>query len=706
MRTNLLLLLFSFTCIINGTTQSIYNDVKDSVVSLEHMFYLDAEDCENLSLIRELEQVADRKIINTKMAVQTGSGFIIDDRGYVLTNRHVVRFEDMYDVQNSVGKDIAESILEEHGSEFTESEQEMILSDFKTMFARGEYSFCGIVSEQEFELEVLEVSAEDEDDLALIRLNSEDVFTGINLADSEDINDSLIGKTVYSFGYPLGLTINEIFQDRIVSMNKGNISAFRDDELGIQHNAAISFGNSGGPLVNEDEEVVGINTALIESGNSLFYSIGIDRVSAFLNDRGYDDLLKWNHRAYDANGSIGNLVTNSLGEMESSSDLLILAEQGAKVFVDGVSVGRSPMYYTLRKDLSEIRIVGTSGEITAKVRRLTSLTGTTELIPKFVKKQSHLKVDDIDDNSVSVYADGRYIGTTPLETKLPKDTYKLKFRSENTIYPNLTLNLMETDYKEIEIQGETGYPVDVLNYQIGSDNEGSDSLDLILGKADSNQSGSFLFRSEDTELIIPFDSPISLTNGPWLLEVLGIPEWEGQQIEFEVEGETTLDLYESGGKGSLTIRNYHPGMEIFIDGYKVDSDSETIVNLPLGLHDVFIWKDGKRPQTMMTTIRNNENSIITFQPKMAHSTKAWIWGGGGLILAGTGLALGLMDTDPYAESKSDNYSEYMAVKDDIAKLSGGLLITGTLMLIPALVEWAAHRKDRRRYRYVADGYQL
>jgi hypothetical protein len=364
------------------------------------------------------------------------------------------------------------------------------------------------------------------------------------------------------------------------------------------------------------------------------------------------------------------------------------------------------MYYTLRNDLSEIRIVGASGEITTKVRRLTSLTGTTELIPKFVKKRSHLKIEDSKADSVLVYADGRYIGTTPLETELPKDRYKLDFRSENTIYPNLTLNLMETDYKEIEIQGETGYPVEVLNYQIGSNKDGSDSLDLILGKADSNQSGSFLFRSEDTELIYPFDSPISLTNGPWLLEVLGIPEWEGQQIEFVVEGETTLDLYESGGKGSLTIRNYYPDMEVFIDGNKVDSDSETIVNLPLGLHDVFIWKDGKRPQTMMTTIRNNENSIITFQPKMAHSTKAWIWGGGGLILAGTGLALGLMDTDPYAESKSDNYSEYMAIKDDIAKLSGGLLITGTLMLIPALVEWAAHRKDRRRYRYVADGYQL
>ncbi len=705
MQKYLLPLFFLFINIGSGFAQNIYKDVKDSVISLEHMFYLDAADCEQPSLIRKLEELTEQDFLNTPMAVKTGSGFIIDPRGYALTNRHVVLFKDLNEVRDSIGLDIAESIIGEYGYSFSESEKNSIRHDFYNMFTKGKYQFTGILSEQEYEIEVLEVSPEDSDDLALIRLKGDSDFSGLPLAASEVIDNSLIGQTVYSFGYPLGATLTRIFQDRIVSMNKGNISAFREDELSIQHNAAISSGNSGGPLVNEDQKVLGINTALLEGGNSLFYSIGIDKAVTFLSERGYSDILKWNARNLKPDGVRVNLKTNSLGELESSSDLLILGEKGADIYLDEHYIGRAPMYVDLPMPLSQIRIVGSKGIFSAKIRKLGSLSGTTELVPDFENPLIPLSITESEGQSVAVYADGRYLGDTPLRLELPCDDYALSFKSESVVYPGINHSLSKDNPNEIVIQGEPGYPLHVVNHEILTGTAAQDDLDLILGKATTCRSGVYLFRSGPVEVEAAYNDPIVLQEGNWTLEIPGDPEWEGRPIEFEVLGETTLDLRKSGGTGALAIRNFQKGMEVFIDGARIENPAEVLPELPLGIRDVYIWQDGKLPCETDITIRNNDSAFITFQPRMGHSAKSALWGGGSLTLIGAGLTLGLLDTDPYALSHSNTYSEYKDEKERIATMSGGMIITGALMLIPAVLEWAAHSKSRNRYNEVRGGVQ-
>ena len=667
------------------------------------MFFLDAADCKYPELIKELEQLTDQDFLNTYMPVQTGSGFLIDLEGYVLTNRHVVIFKDLNDVQENFGTEIAESLLKEYDYNFTDLEKAWILQDFQTMFSNAKYRFTGILADQEYEIEVLEVADEDSDDLALIRLKGEAGFSAIPLADSNDISSSLIGETVYSFGYPLGATITQIFQDRIVSMNKGNISAFRDDELSIQHNAAISKGNSGGPLVNENKKVVGINTAEIESGNSLYYSIGTDRVAAFLNERGYSDILKWNYRILIPENNKINVKTNPLGEFESSSDLLVLGEDGARIYLDKYLLGTTPMYVSLQNPLSEIRIVGAEGEFSARIRKLSSLSGTTELIPEYEKKLVSLDISESTGKSVGVYADGRFLGNTPLLTELPGDIYDLSFKSDSSVHPDINLDLTKERLKEIVLQGEPGYQIRVLNFPMLPDSDGTDiNQNLILGKSTTRQSGSFLFHSNDTDMEIQagFADSIVLSKGSWTLEIQGIPEWEGRITEFEVNGETSVDLYKSGGSGSLTIRNFQKNMEVYVDGNKIETPSEIIPLLPLGLRDVYIWKDGNLPYEIDITVRNDNSAFVTFQSETAHSTKGWIWGAGSLLVAGAGVSLGLIDTDPYALSHSSNYDEYVDVKTDIARMSGGLILTGTAMLISAIAEWVAHDKVKKHYREV------
>ncbi len=700
------ILLFTIS-LTNIFSQTLYQDHKDSIVSLEHMFLLDSSSCSQPDLIRQLEELAERKFLDSYFPVKSGSGFIIDPDGYILTNRHVVLFKDLESARKRIGTDVAQSLIEEYGYNFSDTEKGSVLLDFQTMFARGDYRFTGILNGKEYDADVLEVSDEEGDDLALVQIKGEDPFSGIEFADRESINSSLIGETVYSFGYPLGLTITRIFKDRVVSMNKGNISAFRDDELGIQHNAAISQGNSGGPLVNEEGKVVGINTALLENGNSIFFSIGIDKAVSFLEERGYAEILKWNHRVLNAekNTPVSNLKSNSLGELESSSDLLVLGEEGAYVYIDDRIAGRVPLYVNLTKPLTQVRVEGTSTEFSAAVRRLVSLSGTTELITAAAGKLIRLSIEDEEGAAVEVYGDGRFLGNTPLDIQLPPDSYNLTFRSEDLVYPDMTVDLSEKSFSEITLKGKTAYPVKILNYEKIQSQNHSGSLELILGKATTRQSEYFLFSSEGKTLQADFDDPVVLSEGSWTLSIQGVPEWEDQKVEFEVQGSTEVDLLKSGGGGSLTIRNFRNDMQIFIDGVKIDNPEETIPALPLGIRDIYIWSEGHLPYETDITVRMDNSAFVTFQPISSHGRKAGLWTAGGLLASGLGLTLGLIDSDPYALSHSSNYDEYVDQKERIANMSSGLIVSGVLMLIPALFEWSAQKKDRQKYERIQGGVQ-
>jgi putative serine protease PepD len=116
----------------------------------------------------------------------------------------------------------------------------------------------------ETEPRIAEVLAADPtNDLALLRIEGTD-FTAATIADPDSIR---VGDAVVAIGFALGL-------DGGATVTTGVISALErslvndDGALGglIQTDAAISSGNSGGPLVNERGEVVGINTAVATSG--------------------------------------------------------------------------------------------------------------------------------------------------------------------------------------------------------------------------------------------------------------------------------------------------------------------------------------------------------------------------------------------------------------------------------------------------------
>jgi len=153
-----------------------------------------------------------------------GSGFIIDEQGYILTNNHVIEKADKIKV---------------------------LLSD-----------------EEEFDAEV--VGRDPKTDIALIKIESTKPLQPVTMGDSDKLQ---VGEWVIAIGNPFGL--EHTVTAGIVSAKGRVIGSGPYDDF-IQTDASINPGNSGGPLINMRGEVVGINTAIIAGGQGIGFATPIN----------------------------------------------------------------------------------------------------------------------------------------------------------------------------------------------------------------------------------------------------------------------------------------------------------------------------------------------------------------------------------------------------------------------------------------------
>ncbi len=153
-----------------------------------------------------------------------GSGFILDRDGYIVTNNHVIEGADQIKVRLS--------------------------------------------NDQEYDAKV--VGRDENTDLALIQIENVKDLAPLPLGDAEALK---VGTWVVAVGSPFGL--EQTVTAGIVSA-KGRIIGSGPYDDFIQTDASINPGNSGGPLVNLKGEVVGINTAIIASGQGIGFAIPIN----------------------------------------------------------------------------------------------------------------------------------------------------------------------------------------------------------------------------------------------------------------------------------------------------------------------------------------------------------------------------------------------------------------------------------------------
>jgi serine protease Do len=147
-----------------------------------------------------------------------GSGFVIDAKGYVVTNNHVIADADTIEVVFANGKKL---------------KAELVGTDAKT-------------------------------DLSVLKVEPKEPLTALKFGDSRALR---IGDWVMAIGNPFGL--GGSVSVGIVSARGRNINSGPYDYF-IQTDAAINKGNSGGPLFNMQGEVIGVNTAIISpTGGSI-----------------------------------------------------------------------------------------------------------------------------------------------------------------------------------------------------------------------------------------------------------------------------------------------------------------------------------------------------------------------------------------------------------------------------------------------------
>lgn len=161
-----------------------------------------------------------------------GSGVIVNPKGYILTNNHVIKGAD----------EIQVTLLD--GRKF---KGKIVGTDPKT-------------------------------DLALIKVDAKDDLPAAVLGDSDKVK---IGSWAIAIGNPFGF--EHTMTVGIISA-KGRAIGIAEYEDLIQTDASINPGNSGGPLVNIRGEVIGINTAIVAGGQGIGFAIPINMAQKIIGD--------------------------------------------------------------------------------------------------------------------------------------------------------------------------------------------------------------------------------------------------------------------------------------------------------------------------------------------------------------------------------------------------------------------------------------
>jgi len=159
-----------------------------------------------------------------------GTGVIVDSRGYILTNSHVVNDGNAREVR-------------------------VLLDSGQTLTAQVLWNDPAL-------------------DLAVLKVDA----TNLPVADLGDSDKLMVGEVAIAIGNPLGLSFERTVTAGIISgLNRSiAINEYNSIDGLIQTDASINPGNSGGPLLNAKGEVIGINTAKIQSGEGLGFAIPIN----------------------------------------------------------------------------------------------------------------------------------------------------------------------------------------------------------------------------------------------------------------------------------------------------------------------------------------------------------------------------------------------------------------------------------------------
>ena len=175
---------------------------------------------------------------NTESQLGLGTGVIVTENGYILSNEHVTG---------------------------------------------AKYSKCYITLENGNNYEGTVVWSDSNIDLSIVKIEANNLKY-VTLADSDNIK---IGENVYAIGNPIGFEFRRTVTSGIISAKNRTIKLEEEEKVSymtnlIQTDATINPGNSGGPLIYPNGQVIGINTVKISSAEGIGFAIPISIVKPII----------------------------------------------------------------------------------------------------------------------------------------------------------------------------------------------------------------------------------------------------------------------------------------------------------------------------------------------------------------------------------------------------------------------------------------
>ena len=302
----IMLILVMTTTLLTGcqanSSSNIASESRNGVVRVWTTF----ENCR--TYIYDLNTGTSTIFLENFSSAGLGSAFGVGNPGeetrYFITNRHVVKLSEFQEPSEYVAN--RPDLVEEYPDKFLALAEVYQSNPNILLYTEGTPSICyifkddyavsdavGVDLSRCTPCDILYTAKEDEPDLAVLRAAEEiDGRIALPLLSENDRVDS--GDTVYALGYPASTdAVNTTYAasvdrvtvtDGIVSLHSELYDNGVPIEV-IQHTANINHGNSGGPLINENGAVVGVNTwGTNIDGITSSYSIEIHYVRDILDD--------------------------------------------------------------------------------------------------------------------------------------------------------------------------------------------------------------------------------------------------------------------------------------------------------------------------------------------------------------------------------------------------------------------------------------
>lgn len=637
-----------------GVWQDIYAEYHDSVVLVQVGFRLADGPVDRPDLLDRLAEEWGFDLRGGFLPFQAGSGFVVTNGGHVVTNHHVVDAPPIDDARTFLS-DVLRAAITEFGPDagLDLTERERVYLDVRQLVERGEM-VTRVESAAGAGAAATRILDDTEHDLSVLQIDEPLPVEPMPLALD---GSPRVADEVAAIGYPYEEILTIVFEDVVPTFSPGVITALRPNDEVVQHSASLSPGNSGGPLLDRNGLVVGVNVARILDGEALQFAVPVEALLELFGRPGLtrlrdelEERTKRRGRYYPA-GPDGTVTLGPTIELATVA--------GLEVELNGEAVGRTPLTLTgLDEGVYELVLFDEHGQHRRFIR-VVPWADASIYRPRLAPFSGTLEVET-DPPGARVTVDGRPVGTAPLSIEnVRTGTYEIGVSLEGRFARDVTADVRRDATTSVSVEMERATAVELTG--LGSATPVSFASQGRLVNAVSN-------------------GPVELPDGEWTA-VVNDERYREEPVVFSVPEQTTVDFSHLERIGELRLTGLSPAATVRVNGERVYfSGEELVMRIPSGETSVSAMRAYHEPFSRTVSVPDGETVevAIVLEPTDAYTRRmnrrrGWIALLGGAAVTGGGLWL---NGDFIAQPASPTYGVYVAWKLTTLAITGGGAIWG------------------------------